>query len=188
MLKRKSTNQIVWSVALFVCAMPAAVGQPTVTRNAVSARQVADAMAVAGIDVNASQIELLPGPSTEANASLRVVSVNDRATGAMKVKLRCLNNRECLPFYVLVHGGNGMKLRDARERESAAAAASPVQNVVRGGDHATLILESADSRMSLPVICLQSGVRGQTIQVASPDHRRHFNAEVVATGMLKGSL
>ena len=188
MLNRKSTNKLVWSVALFVAALPAAVSQPTVTRNAISARQVADAMAAAGIDVNASQIELLPGPSTQENASLRVVSVSDRATGAMKVKLRCLNNQECLPFYVLVHGGSGMKLRDAQGRESAAAAASSVQNVVRGGDHATLFLESADSRMSLPVICLQSGVRGQTIQVASPDHRHMFNAEVVATGMLKGTL
>jgi flagella basal body P-ring formation protein FlgA len=40
----------------------------------------------------------------------------------------------------------------------------------------------------LPVICLQNGVRGQRIRVASKDHRRFFEGEVVGTGVLKGSL
>ena len=60
--------------------------------------------------------------------------------------------------------------------------------VIRGGDHATLILESPDFRMRFPVICLQSGVRGQRVRVASPDHKQFYEAEIVAPGMLKGSF
>jgi len=66
--------------------------------------------------------------------------------------------------------------------------ASSLQNVIRGGDHATLILESPDSRMRLPVICLQSGVLGQRIRVASPDRKQYYEAEIVSPGMLKGNL
>jgi hypothetical protein len=40
----------------------------------------------------------------------------------------------------------------------------------------------------MPVICLQGGVRGQTIRVASTDRKQVFDAEIVATGMLKGNL
>ena len=93
-----------------------------------------------------------------------------------------------MPFYVLVHGLDTVELKATEVRALPAPAASAPQNVIHGGDHAMLILESADSRMSLPVICLQSGVRGQTIRVASPDHRQVYEAKVVAPGMLKGSL
>jgi hypothetical protein len=185
---RKGKNKLAWCVLMFAAALPAAMGQADSARS-ISTQRVADAMAAAGIVVNLDQIELLSGISgTRENASVRVVSVADQAGGSLKVKLRCEDNQECLPFYVLVHGLDAVNAGPTITRAVPVVKASSPQNVIRGGDRATLILESPDSRMSLPVICLQSGVRGQTIRVASPDHRQLFNAEVIAPGILKGSL
>lgn len=189
MLKEKRASKLIGSVLAFATLMPMAMSQADVRRSATSARQVMDAMAQAGIAVRPDQIDLLSGISgARESSSVRVVSVTDRTAGTAKVKLRCQDNQECLPFYVLVHGLNGVRVSSTRTPSVPVVQASSVQNIVRGGDHATLILESADSRMSLPVICLQSGVRGQKIRVASPDHRQFFDAEIVATGVLKGSL
>jgi hypothetical protein len=183
----RARNKLVWFVVIFAATVPAAMSQTDAARSIISAQQVADAMAVAGIAVNLNQIELLSGTSgTRENAGVRVVSVTDQITGAVKVKLRCQDNQECLPFYVLVHGIDGANA--TRASAVPRVQASSPQNVIRGGDHATLILESPDSRMRLPVICLQSGSLGQKIRVASPDHRQFFDAEIVATGVLKGSL
>jgi flagella basal body P-ring formation protein FlgA len=186
---RKGKNKLVWCALILVAVAPAAMSQNDAARSVISAQQVADAMAVAGITVNLNQIQLLSGASgTREDANLRVVSVTDQTAGAVKVKLRCQDNQECLPFYVLVRGIDGANVTRAIVSAAPVAKASSPQNVIRGGDRATLILESSDSRMRLPVICLQSGVRGQTIRVASPDRRQLFNAEIIAPGLLKGSL
>jgi hypothetical protein len=126
-------------------------------------------MALAGVAVNPNQIEFLSGvaPSNlEESTTVRVLSVTNSLAGDSKVKLRCRDNHECLPFYVLVRMPGSNESEPSAEVHTVptapAVAVSAPQSVVRGGDHATLILESSDSRMSLPVICLQSGVRGQT--------------------------
>jgi hypothetical protein len=189
MLKGNRTTKLVCSVLALAAVMPAAVSQAGGARNVISARHLVEALMSAGVIVRPAQIELLSGTSNIGeSAKVRVVSVNDRADGSAKVKLRCQDNHECLPFYILVHGLGRVNGERTRVHAVPVVQASSLQNVIRGGDHATLILESADSRMSLPVICLQSGVRGQRIRVSSTDHRQFFDAEVVATGMVKGSL
>jgi flagella basal body P-ring formation protein FlgA len=182
-------------VALMVLATAAAVSHAAVAPTAISSavvstRQIVDAMASAGIIVNADQIERLSEVNRAASsATMRVVSVSDRTAGTdtIKAKLRCHDNRECLPFYVLVHGVDSANTTQLGAHAMPAKDGS-LQNVVRGGDHATLVLESPHSRMSLPVICLQSGMRGQTIRAASLDRKRFYAAEVVAAGTLKGNF
>jgi hypothetical protein len=189
MLRKISANKLVCSILVLVAAMPAAMSQIGVVRTAASVQRVAGAMASAGIAVNPNQIELLSGTnSTRESASVRVVSVSNGTGGIVKVKLRCQDNLDCLPFYVLVHGVDEAKMGSAQVRALSGVVAGSPQSIIRGGDRATLVLESPDSRMTLPVICLQSGVRGQRIRVTSPDHRQFYDAEVVATGILKGSL
>jgi flagella basal body P-ring formation protein FlgA len=56
------------------------------------------------------------------------------------------------------------------------------------GDPATLVFDNSRLRISLPVICLQSGSRGQTIRVESRDHKRFFKAKIVESGLLKATL
>jgi hypothetical protein len=194
MLKGKSISKLVWTVLAFAAVIPSAVSQPVVARipgsvQPSSVQQVIDALALTGVVVAPDQIEFLSGiRSTKESASIQVVNTTNSSAGTVKVKLRCQDNHECLPFYVLVHRLDKLNISSARLKAVSAAAADVPQNVIRGGEHATLILESPDSRMSLPVICLQSGILGQTIRVASPDHRQLFDAVVVAPGTLKGSL
>jgi flagella basal body P-ring formation protein FlgA len=185
----KRASKFLSTVLAFSAVMPAAMSQPVVARIPDPIQQVVDALAQAGVVVAPNQIELLSGiRSTKESASVQVVSTSNSSAGTVKVKLRCQDNHECLPFYVLVHSFDKPTLGGARLKAVSAAEADAPQNIIRGGEHATLVLESADSRMSLPVICLQSGIVGQTIRVASPDHRQLFDAVVVAPGMLKGSL
>jgi hypothetical protein len=134
--------------------------------------------------------------AVSAHALLQVVGKEGRAAGTAMVRLRCYDHRECLPFYVLLripeakpvdHGaGNTMLQPASHKRPLLENTSSP--RVVRGGDTAILVLESAASRIRLPVICLENGVLGQKIRVASKDHQRFFAGEVVGAGILKGSL
>lgn len=188
MLNRNGASKLVVSVLALVAAVPVAMSQARVA-SVVSAQRVADAMASAGLAVSPNQIELLSGVSTaRESASLRVVSVTHRTGGTVKVELRCHDNYECLPFYVLVHGLDGVKEGHSKTAAVSAAAARSPKDMIRGGDHAILIVETPDSRMKFPVICLQSGVLGQRIRAASPDRKQLYEAEVVAAGILKGKL
>ena len=184
----KRAQKIVWIALAFASMMSAAMSQTEVARTVSPTQRVADALALAGVVVGPHQIEFLSGiPNTREGANVRVVSVNSSSPGTAKVKMRCQDNRECLPFYVLVHEFDGVNLN--RSTASAVPAATTTsKDAVRAGDHATLVLETPDARMSFSVICLQSGVRGQHVRASSPDHRQFYDAEVVAPGMLKGSL
>jgi len=187
MLTGTRLNQFASLMLLFV-PMAARASQPA-QRFAISTRQIADALASAGFKVNSAQVDILYEVSAVSDhASLQVVSTANRAAGTAIVKLRCHDNHECLPFYVLVHASQASpRLQLASDQEPMVEAVS-LPRVVRGGDPATLILEGADFRIHVPVICLQNGVRGQKIRVASKDHRRFFEGEVVGTGMLRGRL
>jgi len=162
-------------------------------RSAITSQLVAAAMASSGMAVAAAQVEFLtPVSASDQAPGLKVVSVASGTSGAANVKLRCRDNRECLPFYVRVHGLNVTGLQtdplEGTHAQSLVVRRAPKQRVVRGGDPATLILESADMRINLPVICLENGVFGQKIRVASTDRKQFFEARVVEAGMLKGSL
>jgi len=185
----RSAKKLAWIVLAFASVMPAAVSQTGVAGTVSSVQGTVDALARAGIVVGPYQVEFLSGiRSARESANVRVVSVTSSSSGTAKVKMRCQDNRECLPFYVLVHQIDGVKLGSSRAAVVPETTPVSPKNVIRSGDHATLVLETPDARMSFPVICLQSGVRGQRIRAASPDRRQFYYAEVVAPGMLKGSL
>jgi hypothetical protein len=187
MLRKTSRNRLIGFVLTFATAMPVAMGQTGATRIVMSTQRVAEAMASAGMVAEPGQIDLLSGVSTtREDASVQVVSVAHRAGGTVKVKLRCSDNHDCLPFYVLVHGLNGV---DATPKMGAASVATAsANNIIRGGDHAILILETPDAWMRFPVVCLQGGVVGQKVRAASPDRKQFYDAEVVGAGLLKGKL
>ena len=166
-----------------------APSQATTARVLDPVPSIVDALASAGIPVQPNQIELLSGASAlREGATVRIVKMTDAAPGTIRVTLRCQDNHECLPFLVLVHGVAPVKTKSVTSDAMTHVLPKPQQNAVRGGDHATLVLETSNSRMSFPVICLQNGNRGQTVRVTSTDHARFYQAEVVAPGLLKGNL
>ena len=188
-LSRRNIGALIRLFLAVMAPMPMLMSQTVVARAAIGTQSVVYALALAGINVAPDQIEFLSGDRGNVqSASVRVVTVTDSTGGAAKVKLRCRDIHMCLPFYVLVKGLASVNAVRSRLAAGPAIATSLANNVIRGGDHAILVLETSDSRISFPVICLQSGIRGQRIRAASPDHRQFYDAEVVAPGMLKGRL
>jgi len=187
MPKLARLNKLAGLILLFL-PLAATAGQST-PRFAISTQQIVDAMATAGLTANLTQIEFLSDVSANSDhAAIQVVSMARRGAGTAIVKLRCRDNQECLPFYVLIRGfKNTPRIQLAGDRQPVLETAT-LSQMIRGGDRATLILENADYRISMPVVCLQDGARGQKIRVASRDHRRFFEGEVIGTGMLKGRL
>jgi hypothetical protein len=191
----RTISTFLWLLLLSLPMSQAARAEAQDSRRAISPRDVVEALASAGVMVTVPQLEFLaPVTASNPNPSLRVVSIASATSGAASVKLRCRDNHECLPFYVLVHGFQGTNVKEIRtpslvaEKSSSVVKRSPKERVVRGGDSATLILETADMRINLPVICLENGVRGQKIHVASTDRKQFYQAEVIEAGLLKGSL
>jgi hypothetical protein len=178
-------------VILFPTLVHFCVGQ-NAQRAFITEERVAQAITSTGIPVLPAQIEFLSEfRATTADAALQVVAISPASSRGARVQLRCQDRRECLPFYVLVHGMEGSN--GSKARLQLASLNGQTQNtlsteLVHGGDHATLILEAADSRIRMPVICLQSGLRGETIRVRSNDGKRIYRAEVVRANLLKGSL
>jgi hypothetical protein len=127
---------------------------------------------------------------------LQVVEIAKWVGDTVKVQLRCRDRRACLPFYVLLTGaekagtrGQTLQLTSGipSDRRDAIEVFAE-QTLMRDGDPATLVFDGSRLRISLPVICLQSGSRGQTIRVESRDHKRFFKAEIIESGLLKASL
>jgi hypothetical protein len=185
-------------IGCFVLALAGSIsvarGQVSRVRSTILAEDVSTAIKLAGVDVGPEQVEFLSGThglsgsKASESTSVRVVSMARETADKIKVKLRCQDNHDCLPFYVLVHGVDYENPKTPKANPAAAAAEALHRNVIRGGDHATLVLENVRARMSFPVICMESGAPGQKIRVSSPDHKQFYQAEVVAAGTLKGNL
>ncbi len=176
---------------LFPTLVQLAVGQ-NAQRTLITQERVAKAITSAGVYVLRSQVEFLSEFSaTTSDAVLQVVATSPATSGEARVQLRCRDRRECLPFYVLVHRikiGNGSPAQLQFASLNGRAQDILSAQLVHSGDHATLILETTDSRISMPVICLQNGLRGQTVRVRSNDGKRLYRGEVVAPRLLRGSL
>lgn len=183
------------SFCLLWFLIPRAVGQEAGARFPISPERVADAIAAAGVPVRAAQVRFLTLISAVGQDSgLRVIRMAKWSGDTWKAELRCSDQRACLPFYVLVHA----ETADAFDGLSAPGGGSRARRSVplfprtpilmRHGDLATLVFEKPSVRITMPVICLQSGNRGQTIRVESTDHKRFFKGEIVDPGLLKVEL
>jgi len=197
MLDRKNFKALTCGLLLLSTLAPAAVSGSRDARFPISAQSVANALTAAGVPVNSAQVRFLsPVSATGHDSSLQVVEIARWAGDTAKVQLRCRDRRACLPFYVLLTGAGktdtrGQTLQPTSGISSGgqgAIEAFAKQTLIRDGDPATLVFDDSRLRISLPVICLQSGSRGQTIRVESRDHKRFFKARIVESGLLKATL
>ncbi len=76
----------------------------------------------------------------------------------------------------------------AVQRQSVPPSPAGKEFIVRSGSPALLLLEGEMVHVRLIVVCLENGVAGQTIRVASKANRKTFTAEVGSDGVLRGSL
>jgi len=182
----------IWILALSAAmALPAGAASD---RTPITAAQIADAISGAGMKVSAQQVTLLAEVvSSTSNPTLRVESMERWGDRRMKVRLDCASSDQCLPFLVAVDWSDGdtVQLPSSADRSTAAISpARPGSNsyVVRSGSPAILLLDSDHVHIQLSVICLENGAVGQTVRVASKDHRQNFSAQVVDGTLLKGRL
>jgi Chaperone for flagella basal body P-ring formation len=161
-----------------------------------SSKDIAAVLSQNDFQVSGNQVELLTAVrSTRAEPPLEVTSVEPWRTGSAKVRLRCSQRAECLPFYVLVIWPSAEESETAISRWSSAGshaiAPPPPQHgpwLVHNGQPATLFIEREHLRVQLPVVCLENGSAGNTIRARSTDHKRIYVAEVVGEKLLKGRL
>jgi hypothetical protein len=182
------------SLLLLSILVPRAVGGESSARFPLSSQGVAEAMAALGVQVAAAQVRFLSQVTAVGpNSSLEVINLAKWSEDRLRVELRCHDPRVCLPFYVLVQGGT------AAMSDAISALVGPIprrdifrsprkQILMRNGDQATLMFEGHTVRITMPVICLENGDRGQTIRVTSTDRKQFFKAEIVRSGLLKVTL
>lgn len=180
-------KQIAPWVLLWVCILPYANAQ-TLARIAVSQELVADTFRAAGTEIAPAQVHLLAAVTARAGATLRVAKVVAAPGGKLLAKLACRSSRECLPFYVLLDASNDGESGASNPQLKSLPGKPTEQPLVARGQPVTLIIDRTDSRISLSVICLEGGVHGQTIRVASPDRKRIYTAEIVSSTMVRSAL
>jgi hypothetical protein len=183
MANYKFISIVILSVTMALPAA-AATGYDSITKE-----QVAAAMSGAGVKVSADQVTLLTDVvSTTSTPALKVESMERWGADRMRVRLDCAKHEDCLPFYVAVRWMQGDTALLAQAAAPAPARVDPSSYVVRAGSSAILMLEGDHVHIRIPVVCLENGTPGQTIRVASKDHRLTYTARVVDGIVLKGSL
>jgi hypothetical protein len=154
---------------------------------AVSPDQVAVALRASGRQVRADQIRLLFSVRTrQPNAVLKLINMEPWQDGTQKAEIACANAGACLPFFVLIQSGEPAVSTSHAAAEPVSASTHSQSHDVHVGDVAVLTFEGNDSRITIQVVCVQAGDRGQRIKVASRDRKRFYQAEVVEPGVLKG--
>jgi hypothetical protein len=162
-------------------------------RTLISRERILGALHSSGIPIAAEQMEQLAEmTAAEPNPLLKVLSVDMMDGESDKVLLRCEHPNACLPFYVLVHwghSGEGSAVRLGQSEESSAQSGSRSQNLlVRSGKIVKLVLDGNYIHMTLPVLCLQSGGRGQRVRVISKETKKRYVARVTGPGVVTTTL
>ena len=178
-------------------AVPNVNGSTALERFAITAGPVTQALATAGISAKSTEVEFLSAVSSmRQNPQLTLVNVSTWRDGNLKALIRCESNRECLPFYVVVHDKK-LPARSSNVFHGSPKSSAPHQQarrkaadkpLVHGGQVATLVLRNQDLQITIPVLCLESGRKGETIRLSSPDRKRHYMGEVVEAGLLQGKF
>jgi hypothetical protein len=176
------------SIAIFSLAMALPVAAAT-GHDSITKEQVAAAMSGAGMKVSADQVTLLTDVVSNSPApALKVEAMERWGADRMRVRLDCAKREDCLPFYVAVRWMQEGTALPVQTAALVQARVDPSSYVVRAGSSAILMLEGDHVHIRIPVVCLENGTPGQTIRVASKDHRLTYTAQVVDGTVLKGSL
>jgi Chaperone for flagella basal body P-ring formation len=182
-------------LGLAVSAAVACAAAPPQARVPITQAQIAAAISDAGMQVTADQVSFLADVEALAAApSLVVESMQSWGDHRMRVRMSCANSEQCMPFFVAIRL-NGVSApqqpiaaADSSLIANARAASDPKNFVVHAGSAATLLLDGGHVHIRLAVVCLENGAAGQTIRVASKDHRQTYMAKVVDQTVLRASL
>jgi hypothetical protein len=167
-----------------------ALGLPASAQHAITPQQIATALDSAGMSTTPEQVVLLTDVvATTTAPALKFESAELWGDRRIKVRLSCVRQEECLPFFVAVQGSRAQPATsDATSTSTIQAKPSSNPPAIRAGGHATLLLEGDHIHIRLSVVCLESGAIGQTIRVTSLDRKLTYIAQVDGDRTLRGKL
>jgi hypothetical protein len=160
----------------------------------VTPRQVAHALLQRGLSVDDDQVSLVarivagsPEPELEVE-SVQWLGAADGTAIRAKVRVVCTQPPACVPFYAVVTWPAGPLpwTQPTPNRFAAFHPQSPI--AMRAGSRATLLIDTVQMHLRVPVISLQNGAVGSTIHVASPDRKQTYTATILSPTLLTGSL
>ena len=183
----RCVRQFIPMVVLCTVACAAPITPVTSERIKVSRERIVEAMQAAGFETSPAQLELLSNVTSTSGASLRVAKVRQESAGTMLAQLNC-QERQCLPFYVLVHGAYIENNTVTTASRTASGNRTEARPLIARGKPLTLIIETTSLRIVLPAVSMEGGIQGQVIRVSSPDHKQVYRAEVVSDTTVRGTL
>jgi hypothetical protein len=139
------------------------------------------------------EIDLPLAVPAAAKRTLRVSMVCwDSDLERAQFQLECREPGQCVPFLAYADAGRSTAMGSARIggsscRTSArphAAVSTPRRNVIRVGDHATVIFRGTQLNLTALVTCLERGAEGSIIRVRNSDGQI-FRARVSAPARLE---
>jgi hypothetical protein len=147
---------------------------------------------------DAARLEWLrPLAATEEHPMLQVAGVDwDNRQQSLQLRLRCSKRAACgnflvhvvLPAPVEEEWHRRLKPGTGLNSAQSGQGLQPGTALAEKGKPAMLVLDDGSMRISVRVICLQSGVLNQQIRVFNAQNRQVLRAEVVGAGLLHASL
>lgn len=193
---RQNTSRLACLLLPTLCALGATLGiegQATQPRVPLTSAMVAAALSRQGLDVPADRIELPAHLTAIGTPDLQVNRAELVTPQTLRVHLTCTQVGQCQPFLVTVQtpaASPGLWSLSTLKQSSPTHAPSSMASSehLLAGQHVTLLMEDAHMRISLPVIAIDSGVRGAEVRVASLDRKRNYTAVVEDAGNVRGVL
>jgi hypothetical protein len=135
-----------------------------------------------GVDAQFDRLDMTAAPKVDiSDPQLRVLDINyDELRQRWNARIQVANLPGADPFLVTVPGIESPALR----HPASAAQPAPAQPVLKAGQRATLLLNDAGFRATIPVVCLQAGLPGVDIRVRDEFSGKIFRAQVAASGEL----
>jgi hypothetical protein len=185
-------------VGLLCVSMHRAFSENASQRFPVTPEMVVAAMKYRQLPIEGVQVRLAaPITSSAPNPMLDIQTMTRIDDHNAQLRFACRVRPECLPFYVAVTWPTtaasvtvpGPLAREAGlVRGTGQHSETPANGAMRRGSTATLLIEDEKVHIRLRVICLEGGVTGDRVRVATPDRKVAYNAEIVAPNLLKGGF
>lgn len=153
------------------------------------ARFVASAASTNGAEVREDSLVCAAAQGIPEDSSLELWKSGwNQRLGRQEFALRCRRPKDCVPFLVWTSEPL-TPAKVLRTSPKSVGTAADVENsvmwVVRSGQTAILVWEQAGIRVTVPVVCLESGRAGQWVVVRFQNSSGQLRAEVVSAGRVR---
>lgn len=132
-----------------------------------------------------SRLEMPYIAASNPNYHLLIMGIRQSLPdGKLDVHIRCSNSNVCRDFLVSVPlAGGSFPI----QRKIPHVSERPALTVARG-EQADLILSGSNTRISMPVICLESGALNERVRVLDKRNQKVYLAEVLGQHLVHANL